>query len=174
MRQDRKSEAGKYKHNDAEHPIWIFDRRTCSLVCFVLRCGPKRYLAPQLLRFNFVLDRIVHLPVPSEKVSQRGKKISESLTPTTGHHRANGTKRGALQQKIKNVDPAKESAETRETSRETMDATSRRCCALLTLTGVDHRRFLKRGAAGRTGQNLLRGGLHLFRLSYEHRVTRVF
>ena len=78
MRQERKPEAGKYKHNDAEHPIWIFDRRTCSLVCFVLQCGPKRYLTPQLLGFSFVLDRIVHLPVPSESFSRRGKKISES------------------------------------------------------------------------------------------------
>ena len=41
MRQDRKPEAGKQKHNHAEHRVWIFDRDTCSLVCFVLRCGPK-------------------------------------------------------------------------------------------------------------------------------------
>ena len=167
MRQDGKPEAGKYKHNDAQHPIWILDRRACSLACFVFRCGPKRYLTPQFLRLSFVLNRIVHLPVPSEILTRRGKKVSESLTPTTGHDRANGTKRGALQRKIKNMDPAKESAEPRETSGETMDATNRRCCALLTLTGVDHRRFLKRRAAGRTGQKLLRGGLHLFGLSCE-------
>jgi hypothetical protein len=79
MGQDRKPEAGKYKYNDTEHPIWIVDRRTCSLVCFVLRCGPKRYLTPQLLRFSFVLDRIVHLPVPSESFSRRGKKVSKSM-----------------------------------------------------------------------------------------------
>jgi len=66
MRQERKAEAGKYKHNNAEHPVWIIDRRTCSLVRFVLQCGPKRYLTGQLMRFSFVLDRIVHLPVPSE------------------------------------------------------------------------------------------------------------
>jgi hypothetical protein len=82
MRQERKPEAGKYKHNNAEHPIWIIDRRT-SLIYFVLQCGPKRYLTPQLLRVSFVLDRIVHLPVPSESFSRRGKKISESLPPTT-------------------------------------------------------------------------------------------
>jgi hypothetical protein len=84
MRQNRKPDAGKYKHNDAEHPIWIIDRRTCSLICFVLQCGPKRYLTFQLLRFSFVLDQIVHLPVPSENVNRRGKKISKSLAPTTG------------------------------------------------------------------------------------------
>jgi len=31
----------------------------------------------QLRRFRFVLDRIVQLPVPSENVSWRGKKIGE-------------------------------------------------------------------------------------------------
>jgi hypothetical protein len=77
MRQDRKSEAGKYQHNDAEHPVWVVDRRICSLICFVLQCGPKRYLTPQFLRFSFVLDRIVHLPVPSEIFTGRGKKIFE-------------------------------------------------------------------------------------------------
>jgi hypothetical protein len=75
MRQERKPEAGKYKHNHAEHPIWIVDRRTCALVCFVLRCVPKRYLAPQLLHFSFVLDRIVHLPVPSEIFIRRGTRF---------------------------------------------------------------------------------------------------
>lgn len=140
MRQERKPEAGKYKHNNAEHPIWIIDRRTYSLICFVLQCGPKRYLTPQLLGFSFVLDRIVHLPVPSEIVSRRGKKISESLAPTTGHDRADETRRGALQRKIKKMGPAKESAETRDKSEETMGATSPRCCALLKLTGVEHRR----------------------------------
>jgi|SRR6476660_2216940 hypothetical protein len=79
MSQERKPEAGKYKHNNAEHPIWIIDRRT-SLICFVLQCGPKRYLTPQLLRVSFVLDRIVHLPVPSGNVSRRGKKIAEILS----------------------------------------------------------------------------------------------
>jgi hypothetical protein len=80
MRQERKPEAGKYKHNNAEHPIWIIDRRTYSLICFVLQCGPKRDLTPQLLGFSFVLDRIIHLPVPSGNVSRRGKKIAEILS----------------------------------------------------------------------------------------------
>src|SRR6476619_5500025 len=84
MSQERKPEAGKYKHNNAEHPIWIVDRRTCSLVCFVLRCVPKRYLTPQLLRFSFVLDRIVHLPVPSDSFSRCGKKISEIFSADDG------------------------------------------------------------------------------------------
>jgi hypothetical protein len=75
MRQERKPEAGKYKHNNAEHPIWIFDRGTCSLIYFVLQFGPKRYLMPQLWRFSFVLDRIVHLPVPSESFSRHGKRF---------------------------------------------------------------------------------------------------
>jgi hypothetical protein len=85
MRQERKPEAGKYKHNNAEHPIWIIDRRTYSLICFVLQCGPKRYLTAQLFRFSLVLDRIVHLLVPSETVRRRCKKILESLTPNMGH-----------------------------------------------------------------------------------------
>jgi hypothetical protein len=112
MGQERKPEAGEYKHNDAEHRVWIFDRDTCSLVCFVLRCGPKRYLTPQLLGFSLVLDRIVHLPVPSENVSWRGKKISESLAPTTEDDRADGTRRGTFQRKIKETNVAKRSAET--------------------------------------------------------------
>jgi len=88
MRQERKPEAGKYKHNNAEHPIWIFDGGTYSLVCFVLQCGRKRYLTPQLVRFSFVLDRIVHLPVPSEGFSRRGKRISEILRGLRGRRNA--------------------------------------------------------------------------------------
>jgi hypothetical protein len=84
MRQERKPEAGKYKHNNTEHPIWIFDGGTYSLVCFVLQCGRKRYLTPQLVRFSFVLDRIVHLPVPSESFSPRGKEISEIFSVDEG------------------------------------------------------------------------------------------
>ena len=138
MGQDRKSDAGQYKHNNAEHPVWIVDRRTCSLVCFVLQCGPKRYRTLQLLRFSFVLDRIVHLPVPSERMRRCGKKIAEILSAEYEHNRAGATRRGVLQRKIKRMYPAKESAETREKSEVTMDATSPRRCALLTLTGVDY------------------------------------
>ena len=68
------------------------------------------------------------------------KRFLKSLAPTTGHDRADGTRRGVLQRKIKKTDPAKESAEIRDKSEETMDATSPRCCALLTLTAVEHRR----------------------------------
>ena len=134
MRQERKPEAGKYKHNNAEHPIWIFDGGTYSLVCFVLQCGPKRYPRPQLLRLSFVLDRIVHLLVPSESFSRRGKKISESLAPSTGHDRADGTRRGTLQQKVKKLDRPKNCL-TKEKSKETMEA-SPRCYALLPLSTV--------------------------------------
>ena len=79
MRQERKPEAGKYKHNNAEHPVWIFDRRNRSLVCFVLQSGPKRHPTPQLFDFSFVLDVIVHLPVPSESFTRRGKQIAGTL-----------------------------------------------------------------------------------------------
>jgi hypothetical protein len=127
MRQKRKPEAGKYKHNNAEHPIWIIDRRTYSLICFVLQCGPKRDLTPQLLGFSFVLDRIVHLPVPSGNVSRRGKKNAEILSAEYEHNRAGAARCGVLQRKIKKTDPAKESAEIRDKSGETMDATSLRC-----------------------------------------------
>ena len=156
MCQERKPEAGKYKHNKAEHPIWIFDRRTCSLVCVVFRCEPKRYLTPQFWHFSFVLDRIVHLPVPSENVSRRGKKISESLPPRTGHDRADGSRRGVLQRKIKKTDPAKESGEIRDKSEETMDATSPGCCALLTLIGRrSPTSYPAQGQATRYGRKVL-------------------
>jgi hypothetical protein len=116
VRQNREREAGNEKHSYAEHRVWIFDRDTCSIGCFVLRCGTKRFLTLQLLDFRSSLDRIVHLPVPSENVSRRGKKISESLAPTTGTIAQMGAGPGALQRKIKKIDPAKESGETRETS----------------------------------------------------------
>jgi hypothetical protein len=99
------------------------------------------------LGFSFVLNRIIHLPVPSENLSRCGKKILESLAPTTGHDRTDGIRRGTVQRKIKKMDPAKESAETREKSEETMDATSPRCCALLTLTGVSQRRSARHKVA---------------------------
>jgi hypothetical protein len=94
MREDREPEAGEYKHNDAEHFIWIFDRRTRSVICFGFQCGPKRHLTPQLLCFSFVLDRIVHLPVPSGNVSGRGKKISK-ISRRLQHNRADGATREA-------------------------------------------------------------------------------
>jgi hypothetical protein len=78
MRQDRKPEAGNQKHKHGEHRVWIFDRHTCSIDCFVLRCGTKRVLTLQLLDFRSSLACIVHLPVPSENVIRRGNKISKS------------------------------------------------------------------------------------------------
>ena len=77
VRQDRKPEAGNEKHSHAEYRVWIFDRHTCSIGCFVLRCGTKRFLTLQPLHFRCSLDRIVHLPVPSEGFPRRGKKNRE-------------------------------------------------------------------------------------------------
>src|SRR5262249_62317479 len=82
----------------------------------------------------------VHLHVPSEVFTQRGKRISEPLAPTLRHNREDGTRYEALQREIKKMDPAKESAETRENSERTMYATNPRCPALLTLTCVHYRR----------------------------------
>ena len=91
MGQERKPEAGEYKHNDAEHFIWIFDRRTRSVICFGFQCGPKRYLTPQLLCFSFVLDWIVHLPISSETLPLRGKKIWKSLNRNGAGLRSDST-----------------------------------------------------------------------------------
>src|SRR6266481_1677278 len=105
VRQDREREAGNEKHSHAEHCVRISDRDTCSLVCFVLRCGPKRYLTFQLLHFRCSLDRIVHLPVPSENVSQRGKRFSKSFRPATDDanrkhgQQARETREGKIEQK---------------------------------------------------------------------------
>ena len=82
VRQDREREAGNEKHSHAEHRVWIFDRDTCSIGCFVLRCETKRFLTLQLLDFRSSLARIVHLPVPSESFSRRGKKICRRLRVT--------------------------------------------------------------------------------------------
>jgi len=103
MRQCCKREAGKQKHNHAERCIWIFDRHTCFIGCFVLRCGPKRYLTPQLLHFSFVLDGIVHLPVPSESLTRRGKKFrnrcrGEGFMGTVGVARDAKSRASALPQ----------------------------------------------------------------------------
>jgi hypothetical protein len=62
------------------------------------KTGDAETLQPSGCRL--FLDRIVHLPVPSENVNRRGKKISESLPPTTHHDRADGTRRGTLKRKI--------------------------------------------------------------------------
>jgi hypothetical protein len=77
MRQDRKREAGEQKHGHAEHRVLIFDGDTCSLVRFVRWRDDKRLLMLQRFHFRFVLDWMVHLPVPSANVSRRGKKISK-------------------------------------------------------------------------------------------------
>jgi len=108
MRQDRKPKAGKQKHNHGEHRVRIFDRHTCLLVCLVLRCGPRRYLTLQLSHFRSSLDRIVHLPVPSENMTRRGKKISKSFPPTADHAgRTHGTRRRMLERRNKETNGAK-------------------------------------------------------------------
>src|SRR5882672_2028729 len=84
VRQDREPEASNEKHSHAEHRVRIFDRDTCSIGCFVLRCGTKRFLTLQLLDFRSSLARIVHLPIPSEDVSRHGKKISEIFSADHG------------------------------------------------------------------------------------------
>jgi len=75
MRQDREPEAGKKKHSHADHRVRIFDRHSCSLVRFGLWREDKRFLTLQRFHFGFALDPVVHLPVPSEDFSGRGKKI---------------------------------------------------------------------------------------------------
>jgi len=160
VRQDRKPEAGKQKHNHGEHRVWIFDRDTCSLVCFVFRCGPKRYLTPQLLHFRSFLDRILHLPVPSEDLSRRGKRFSECLPPTTPGNRGEVTRRGALQENVKRWDLTKDLAERRQTSGKLGTQECVRCTSLF-LAIIDHRRP-KGQKAGRTCRDLPGGVLHLF------------
>jgi len=82
------------------------------------------------LRFRFVLDRIVHLPVPSEIVSRRGKKISEIFNAEHAARSRRWDQARNAPAKIKKMDSANESAEIRETSEETMDATSAALVAL--------------------------------------------
>ena len=41
----------------------------------------KRFLTPRLLDFRSSLDRIVHLPVPSENVSRRSKRFRNLSGP---------------------------------------------------------------------------------------------
>jgi hypothetical protein len=64
------------------------------------------------------------------------KKNSESLAPTTA--RADETRRGTFQRKIKKTDAVKESAETAAASEDASNATVRAGCILLPLTAVDY------------------------------------
>jgi len=75
MGQDRKRGAGKQKDNHRERPVWIFQRQACSLVRFGAFDRTGGFLILQFCDFTFVLNRIVHLPIPSENVSRRGKKF---------------------------------------------------------------------------------------------------
>jgi hypothetical protein len=74
MGQDRKRGAGKQKHNQSERRVWIFQRQACSFVHFGAFDGTGGFLILQLCDFSVVLNRIVHLPVPSENLSRRGKE----------------------------------------------------------------------------------------------------
>jgi len=104
MGQDRKRGAGKKKHNHHERRVWIFQRQACSLVRFGAFDGTGGLLIRGLCDFSFVLNRIVHLPVPSENLSRRGKNISEIFSADHRGDRADGTKRGTLQRKIKKME----------------------------------------------------------------------
>ena len=140
MRQDCEREAGNEKHSHAEHRVWIFDGHTCSIGRFVRRCGTKRFLTVQLLDFRSSLARIVHLPVPSENVSRRGKKVGESSARQLGGcDRADGTqtRKALARNQRKGIRPKNWLRPDRRV-KELWDATSPRCCALLTLIGVDH------------------------------------
>ena len=79
MRQGCEREAGKQKHNHAERRVWIFDRHTCFLVRFGASVEPKGLSSFSSCISASSLDRVVHLPVPSENVSWRGKRIVETL-----------------------------------------------------------------------------------------------
>ena len=135
MRQGCEYQAGYQKHNNAEHPIWIIDRRTYPLICFVLQCGPKRCLTPQLLGFSFVLDRIIHLPVHSENGSRRGKRNLNLCADHGDRIMPDGTGAKRFSRRIKDGSD-KKSAQARETSEETMDATTPRRGTLLPLSAV--------------------------------------
>jgi hypothetical protein len=60
MCQDRKPEAGKQKHNHSELLSGSLIEIVRSVISFVLWCGLKNYLTPQLWRFTFSFNRILH------------------------------------------------------------------------------------------------------------------
>lgn len=106
MGQDRKRGAGKQKHNHRERRVRIFQRQACSLVRFGVFDGTGGFLVRELRDFSFVLNRIVHLPVPSESVSWRGKFSKmvaadfffaqiERMVPDAEHRSEQGQKRPA-------------------------------------------------------------------------------
>jgi hypothetical protein len=84
VRQSCEREAAEQKHNHAEDCVRIFHRDICAVARLGAFGRIEGFFVVQLFDFSFVLARIVHLPVPSENLSRRGKKISESLAPTTG------------------------------------------------------------------------------------------
>jgi hypothetical protein len=139
MRQDREREAGKEKHSHAEHRVRIFDRHTCSLVRFGLCQSRKAVFLLQLLHFSFVLDRVVHLPVPSENVSRRGKKIQNVCRADGSCESGEWLQTANLERKRKEMNLTERAAETRQTSGETGDERVRVTALRLSLT-VDYSR----------------------------------
>jgi hypothetical protein len=75
VRQCYKRDADKQKHNDPEHHVPIFHRNVFSLIRFGGSGRTGQYLMLQRFEVSFVLNQIVHLPVPSENVSRRGKEF---------------------------------------------------------------------------------------------------
>jgi hypothetical protein len=85
----------------------IFDRHICSLLRFGVFGGTERFLIVQCFHFSMVLKRIVHLAVPSENVSWRGKKITKSCLPTTDRaDRTDGTWRPNARANLKKTKAA--------------------------------------------------------------------
>jgi len=76
VRQGGEREAGKQKHNHTEHRVWILDRNSCFLVRVGVFGGTEGFFILQLVEGQLRLNRIVHLPVPSENVCWRGKGFS--------------------------------------------------------------------------------------------------
>jgi hypothetical protein len=79
VRQSCEREAAEQKHNHAKDCVRIFH----GDICAVARLGAfgriEGFFMVQLFDFSFVLARIVHLPVPSENLSRRGKKIAKRV-----------------------------------------------------------------------------------------------
>jgi len=116
LRQSCERDAGKKKHNHAKHRVRIVHRFACSLVRVGAFSRSQGFFMLQLCHLSVVLVQVLHLSIPSGNLSRHGKNISKSLAPTRGQNRADGSWPGALQRKIKKIDPAKESGETGETS----------------------------------------------------------
>ena len=99
VRQGGEREAGKQKRNHAEHRVWILDRDSCFLVRVGVLGGPEGFFILQLVEVSLVLNRIVHLPIPSENVCWHGKGLS-NLDGEFGQRHRRGRRRGAGSVKV--------------------------------------------------------------------------